>query len=154
MPVVDSWTDASALTQGFVSVLGAPPALVWQLWADPRRLERWWGPPLWPATFDLVELLPGAMVRYFVSGVDGARIHAWWRITLATAPCRLEFDDGTAGSDESLHLAVSISADGSGSRMTVVTTYPGDVRYEVDVECGGAQESMLSSAAQLDGALG
>ena len=22
---------------------------VWQLWADPRKLERWWGPPSYPA---------------------------------------------------------------------------------------------------------
>jgi len=24
---------------------------VWQLWSDPRKLERWWGPPGYPATF-------------------------------------------------------------------------------------------------------
>ena len=23
---------------------------VWQLWADPRQLERWWGPPVYPAS--------------------------------------------------------------------------------------------------------
>ena len=26
---------------------------VWQLWADPRLLERWWGPPGFAATFEL-----------------------------------------------------------------------------------------------------
>jgi hypothetical protein len=28
-----------------VAEFDAPIERVWQLWADPRQLERWWGPP-------------------------------------------------------------------------------------------------------------
>ena len=38
----------------------APVERVWALYADPRRLERHWGPPGWPATFVQHELVPGA----------------------------------------------------------------------------------------------
>ena len=44
---------------------------VWQLWADPRLLERWWGPPGFPATFEHHDLTPGGTITYFMSGPDG-----------------------------------------------------------------------------------
>ena len=44
---------------------------VWQLWADPRLLERWWGPPGLPATFGHHDLTPGGTITYFMSGPDG-----------------------------------------------------------------------------------
>ena len=50
MPVIDAITDLEALTLTFVTEHDAPVERVWLLWADPRQLERWWGPPGWPAT--------------------------------------------------------------------------------------------------------
>src|SRR3712207_7455265 len=44
--------DLEALTLTAESEFDATPERVWQLWADPRQLERWWGPPGYPATFD------------------------------------------------------------------------------------------------------
>ena len=35
----------------------------WQLWADPRQLERWWGPPTYPATVVEHDLVPGGRSR-------------------------------------------------------------------------------------------
>src|SRR3954452_11538029 len=32
---------------------------VWNLWEDPRKLERWSGPPCYPATFTRYEFEPG-----------------------------------------------------------------------------------------------
>ena len=40
---------------------------VWQLWADPRQLERWWGPPTYPATVDSHDLRPGGKVEYHMT---------------------------------------------------------------------------------------
>ena len=42
--------DLDALTLRVIADLDAPIERVWELWADPRRLERWWGPPTHPAT--------------------------------------------------------------------------------------------------------
>ena len=50
MTVISSAADPQALTMTFVAEFAAPPARVWQVWEDPRQLERWWGPPTWPAT--------------------------------------------------------------------------------------------------------
>ena len=40
------------LTLTLIADFDAAPERVWELWADPRRLERWWGPPTYPATFE------------------------------------------------------------------------------------------------------
>ena len=50
MTVTDIHKDPTALIMTVVSEWDAPIARVWQLWADPRKLERWWGPPTYPAT--------------------------------------------------------------------------------------------------------
>jgi uncharacterized protein YndB with AHSA1/START domain len=50
--------DFDSLTLTVVAEFGAPVERVWQLWADPRQLERWWGPPTHPATVEEHDLTP------------------------------------------------------------------------------------------------
>lgn len=96
MSEIDVVKDLERLTIVCTTRLAAPPERVWQIWADPRQLERWWGPPTHPATFVDHDLTPGSTVTYFMTGPDGAKYHGWWRITAATEPTRLEFEDGFA----------------------------------------------------------
>ncbi len=51
MPVVDVKTDIDALTLTIVADFSAEVQRVWQIYADPRQLERVWGPPEFQATF-------------------------------------------------------------------------------------------------------
>ena len=37
--------DPETLTMTLTAEFDATPERVWELWADPRKLERWWGPP-------------------------------------------------------------------------------------------------------------
>jgi uncharacterized protein YndB with AHSA1/START domain len=62
MAVLSIRHDNEALTLTVVSEFDASVERVWQVWADPRRLERWWGPPTWPATFDRYEFKPGGAI--------------------------------------------------------------------------------------------
>ncbi|WP_325048798.1 SRPBCC family protein [Amnibacterium setariae] len=50
MPVLDVEKDLDRLTLTVVAEFAAPVERVWSLYADPRRLERHWGPPGYPAT--------------------------------------------------------------------------------------------------------
>ena len=43
--------DAERLTLTIPAEFEAPIEQVWQLWENPRHLEQWWGPPMYPATF-------------------------------------------------------------------------------------------------------
>ena len=51
MTVTNVHKDPDALTMAITVELDATVERAWQLWADPRQLERWWGPPGYPATF-------------------------------------------------------------------------------------------------------
>ena len=59
--------DPDTLTMTLTAEFDASPELVWDLWADPRKLERWWGPPTYPATFTAHDLAPGSRVEYHMT---------------------------------------------------------------------------------------
>ena len=99
MSIVSVEKDFDRLTLTLVAEFGAPIERVWQLWADPRQLERWWGPPSHPATVEKHELIVDGEVGYFMTGPDGERSHGWWRVTSLDPPRSLEFIDGFAAAD-------------------------------------------------------
>ena len=49
MSVISVEKDLDSLSLTLVADFDAPIERVWQLWVDPRQLERWWGPPTHPA---------------------------------------------------------------------------------------------------------
>ena len=70
---------------------------VWELWSDPRQLERWWGPPNLPGDLRRPRLLTrSASPTYFMTGPEGEKYHGWWRIEEVEPPNRLRFEDGFA----------------------------------------------------------
>ena len=69
-----------------VAEFDAPIERVWQLWADPRQLERWWGPPTHPATVEKHDLAAGGEVAYFMTGPEGEQSRGWWRVTSVDPP--------------------------------------------------------------------
>ena len=60
MTVTAVHKDPDALTLTLTAEFDASPERVWELWADPRQLERWWGPPTYPATFTSTTWRPAA----------------------------------------------------------------------------------------------
>ena len=50
MGVIRAEKDFDSLSLILLAEFDASIERVWQLWADPRQLERWWGPPTHPAT--------------------------------------------------------------------------------------------------------
>jgi uncharacterized protein YndB with AHSA1/START domain len=91
-------TDYDNLTITLVADFDASIQQVWKLWSDPRKLERWWGPPTDPATVEKHALTPGGEVTYFMTGPEG---DTWgmWRVTAVDPPTSLEFTDAFAEPD-------------------------------------------------------
>ncbi|SDF12244.1 SRPBCC family protein [Pseudonocardia oroxyli] len=159
MTVVDVVRDTENLTLTFVAEFAAPVERVWQVWEDPRLLERWWGPPTHPATFELLEVEPGGRAAYFMTGPEGDRFHGWWRITAVDAPRGLAFEDGFADADgtpsdamPTTSALVTLEATDSGTRMTTVTTFPSLEALEKLSEMG-MEEGMRLAMGQIDGLL-
>jgi uncharacterized protein YndB with AHSA1/START domain len=159
MTVVSTTQDPDRLTLTIVAELAAPPARVWDLWAEPRRLERWWGPPTWPATFVEHEVSVGARSHYYMTGPDGEQAHGWWRILAADAPRALEFEDGFADAtgaqtpDLPTTVAhVELAETAGGTRMTVTTRFATAEHME-QLAAMGMVEGMTSAMEQMDALL-
>ncbi|MEU7813506.1 SRPBCC domain-containing protein [Pseudonocardia sp. NPDC049154] len=159
MTVIDVRKDPKDLTLTFVAEFDAPVERVWEVWADPRRLERWWGPPTWPATFVEHQFVVGGRSRYYMTGPEGEKAGGWWVITAIDAPHRLEFDDGFAGDDgepntamPTTHAVVTLEATGSGTRMTTVSTFTSLEDLE-KLTAMGMEEGMREAMGQIDAVL-
>jgi uncharacterized protein YndB with AHSA1/START domain len=159
MTVTDVRKDPSALTMEIESEFAAPIERVWQLLADPRLLERWWGPPTHPATFTDFDLTPGGAVAYFMTGPDGEQYHGWWRVREVDAPHLLEVQDGFADDDGSPNLDMPVNvmrielfADGATTRMTIRSTFPTLEAMEQTLAMG-AEEGMRAALGQIDALL-
>src|SRR3712207_113993 len=99
MSVISLDKDFDNLTMTLVAEFDAPPERVWDLWADPRKLERWWGPPMAPSTFERFELEPGDTVTYFMTGPEGERFHGVWHVIAVDPPRSLHVEDSFADAD-------------------------------------------------------
>lgn len=58
MTLITSSSNAEDLSMTMVAEFDAAPERLWNLLEDPRKLERWWGPPPYPATFTRYEFEP------------------------------------------------------------------------------------------------
>jgi uncharacterized protein YndB with AHSA1/START domain len=159
MTVVSTDKDTQNLALTFVAEFDAGVERVWQVWEDPRQLERWWGPPTWPATFERHEFTPGGDCRYYMTGPDGEKARGWWKVTALEAPHRLEFDDGFAGDDGepsgylgTTHCVVTLEDLGGRTRMTTRSTFTDLEQLEKMSEMG-MEEGMRLAMEQIDGVL-
>ena len=73
MTVTDVQKDPGTMTMTITTAFDAPVDQVWRVWSDPRLLERWWGPPTYPATVVEHDLSPGGTIRYYMTGPEGDR---------------------------------------------------------------------------------
>jgi uncharacterized protein YndB with AHSA1/START domain len=151
--------DVEHLTLTLVADFTAPVERVWRLWADPRQLERWWGPPSYPATVEEHDLTPGGDVTYFMTGPDGDKYRGWWRITSVDAPTSLEFTDGFADQDGAPNTAmptmavpVRLSEHGGGTRMEMRSVFDSAEQMEQLADMGMV-EGLRQAVGQMDGLL-
>jgi uncharacterized protein YndB with AHSA1/START domain len=156
MSVTSVHKDPEALTMTVTAEYGAPIDRVWGLWADPRKLERWWGPPTYPATFVDHDLTPGGHVSYFMTGPEGDKPRGWWRILSVEAPHRLEFEDGFADDAgepnpdmPTMTMRVTLAEQGGVTRMTIETTFPSKESMEQLISMG-MEEGMTAAVGQID----
>jgi uncharacterized protein YndB with AHSA1/START domain/pimeloyl-ACP methyl ester carboxylesterase len=160
MTVTGVRKDPQALTMTIDAEFDAPPERVWQLWADPRQLERWWGPPTYPATFTRHDLAPGSRVEYHMTGPEGDQPHGYWDVVEVDPPRSLVFQDGFANEDGSPNndlprttARVTIEQIGSGrTRMSIESLFP-TIEAMEQVLALGAEEGLKEAVGQIDAIL-
>lgn len=160
MSVVNVAKDPTRLTMTMTCEFEATPERVWQLWADPRQLERWWGPPTWPATFPVHDLRPGGKAEFYMTGPDGERSGGYWLVDVVEPPRYLEIRDGFSNpygtrNDElpGVVMRVTIEEAKQGlTRMVLESSFDSLAAMETLLEMG-MDEGMTQALGQIDAIL-
>ena len=160
MPPVSVRLDPSGCALTFVVDLPVDPTAAWKLWSDPRLLERWWGPPTYPATVEEHALVAGGRVTYFMTGPKGDVHRGWWTVETADEPALLELVDGFADADgapmDDLPLSRTrvelVEASDGGCRMTFTGEYRTAAELQTLLDMG-MEEGMVAALGQIDGLL-
>lgn len=160
MPVTNVIKDAENLQLTLVAEFDAPVERVWQVFEDPRQLERWWGPPTWPATFTEHEFTVGSMSKYHMTGPDGTKAAGWWIITSIDEHNQFTFDDGFADSngepvdpDDKTSAVVSFETTAAGTQLTLQSTFRSAEQMEKMINMGMV-EGITLATGQIDDILG
>jgi uncharacterized protein YndB with AHSA1/START domain len=152
--------DPEALTMTVDAEFDASPERVWQLWADPRQLERWWGPPTYPATFTQHDLAPGSRIMYHMTGPEGDQPKGYWDVLEVEPPRLIVVRDGFANDDGSPNddlppgeMRVTIAPIGGGrTRMSIESIHPSAEAME-QVLAMGMEQGMVEALGQIDAIL-
>ena len=156
MPVTTVDTDPEALTMTLVAEVAAPPARVWKAFTEPAQLERFWGPPGWPATFTQFDFTVGGRAQYMMTGPTGEKPRASWEFLRIDPTSGYEVIDSFVGEDgepladmPSMRMVLSFDEAGSGVRVTSVSYFSSAEALE-QMLAMGAVEGTRMAFDQLD----
>ncbi len=159
MPVTDVTTDPQSLTMTLTADFAAPVERVWSAFTEPRQLERFWGPPGWPATFTEFDRTVGGHARYHMTSPQGEKSSGAWEFLAIEEPNRFEVLDSFVDADgkpldgfPSMRMTFSFEPTASGTRMTNTSHFASAEALE-QVVAMGAVEGSTMAMNQLDAVL-
>ncbi|HZK04952.1 MAG TPA: SRPBCC family protein [Actinomycetaceae bacterium] len=159
MPITSVQKDLNALTMTVVADFPVPVQRVWDAYADPRQLEKFWGPEGWPATFTRHDMAPGGRSHYYMTGPEGERSAGFWEY-LSVEPGRsFEVRDGFASDDgdptpgtPTMQMTYVFEDHDGGARVTTTTRFNSLEDLE-QLLAMGMEEGMTSAMGQMDAVL-
>lgn len=156
VPITSVDKDLTNLTMTVVADFPAPVPRLWDAYADPRQIERFWGPPEWPATFTRHDLYPGGRSEYYMTGPDGERSHGYWEFTAVNDGQSFEVIDGFAAENgqplqemPSMRMVFTFEETSTGSRLTN-TTYFSTLEELEQLIRMGMEEGATAAMGQID----
>lgn len=159
MPITSVQQDPEALTLTVVADFTAGLERLWNAYADPRQIERFWGPPTYPATFTRHDMAVGGRSAYVMTGPDGNESRGYWEFVDVKAPHSFEVLDGFCHPDgtpntemPSMRLTFAFEATEGGSRLTT-TTYFNSLEQLEQLVSMGMEEGMRAAMGQIDDVL-
>jgi len=139
MTVIGVHKNEEHMTTIMTAEFDAPIQRVWEMWSNPRKLERSWGPPTYP---------------------DGDQAHGCWKIRALDPPYHLEFDIGFADEQGNpdpdmptmvMRVALAERSNG-GTIMTLETMYP-SLEVMDRMVAMGMEEGLSAAMSQMDAVL-
>lgn len=159
MPITSVAQDPEALTLTVVADFAVPVRRLWDAYADPRQIERFWGPPEWPATFTRHDVAVGGRSNYAMTGPDGQRSGGYWEFLAVDEGKSFEVLDGFADDEgnpntemPTMRMEFTFEPTDAGSRMTTTTHFASLDELEKLVAMGMV-EGMRAAMGQIDAVL-
>lgn len=159
MPVTDIVTDPENLTMTVVAEFDAPVERLWRAYTDPRQLERFWGPPGWPATFTRFDFTAGGRALYRMTSPQGEPSGGAWEFLRIDEGRGFELLDSFVDENgdalegfPAMRMVFAFSATETGSRFESVSYFPSLEALEQVVAMGVVEGTRLS-LGQLDAVL-
>lgn len=130
MPVTSVEKNLDDLSITIVAHFAASLSRLWDAYADPRQLERFWGPPSYPATFVRHDVAAGGKSIYKMTGPAGDEHHGCWQWTSVDAPHSFTVVDwfadelGSPNTDlPGTRVNFSFEKTNTGSRLTTTSRF-------------------------------
>lgn len=156
MPITSVTRDPENLTLTVVADFAADLQRLWQVYVDPRQLERFWGPPDYPSTFTRHDAAAGGRSTYRMTGPDGESHGGYWEWISVEPLKSFEVRDGFASPDgepnaqlPSMRMHFVFAESGTGSRVTTTTYFASIEELEQLVEMG-MEEGLRAAMGQMD----
>jgi uncharacterized protein YndB with AHSA1/START domain len=140
----------TAPTMTLTRTFAATPAQVWAAWTDPAILPRWFGPQGFTCATHQIDIREGGQWRFDMVGAMGGQVmtfpnrHRYQRL-IPTARIDFLMDDGTDAAPP-FAVTVTLTAEGDGTRLTQVMTFPDQASHDAAVAMGAAALGMTTLA--------
>jgi uncharacterized protein YndB with AHSA1/START domain len=154
MPLTFVTKDPATLTLTVVGDYPVPQQRLWDAFADPRQLERFWGPPAFPATFTRHDFKVGGRAEYFLTLPEGQKWGGSWKFTVVNPISSFEAHDGEDNAeDENMPASMKFAfeATPTGSRLVIVTHFSSIAAMEETIP--GMEQGLRAAMPQLDAVL-
>jgi uncharacterized protein YndB with AHSA1/START domain len=159
MPVIDINADTENLTLTVTAEFAAPIERVWAAYSDPRQLERFWGPPGWPATFYTWDHTVGGRADYGMTGPHGDSHRAYWEFLEIDEPRGFSVLDGFSdehgrpnGDMPAMRIDFTFSSTEAGTRMVSSSRFDSIEALQTVLDMGVVEGTRMAMS-QIDAVL-
>ena len=159
MPVTDITIDEDNLTLTVRADFNVGLRPLWDAYLDAAMVERFWGPPSFPATFLRHDMFAGGRTLYRMDGPEGEVVHGYCEMTSVKPYERFELLDGFADAsgtpnEEMPKMRVEYAFSGDEQRSNLVTTTHFATAEELaELVEMGALEGTQQAMGQIDAVL-
>ncbi len=159
MPIISVTRDLDAPSITVVAEYPVSAERLWEAYTDARQIERFWGPPEFPAVFTRHEPVVGGASAYEMTGPEGEKSCGFWKWIDVDPGRSFTVEDGFANDDgtpntelPSMRMVYTFESMESGSRLITATEFASREELEQLLEMG-MEEGMSAAMAQIDAVL-
>jgi uncharacterized protein YndB with AHSA1/START domain len=159
MPVTSIDKNVDQLTLTIVAEFPVPIARLWDAYVDPRQIERFWGPPTYPAAFLRHDAAVGGRSVYRMTGPTGDEHYGCWEWTHVNAHSSFDVIDwfadetGAPNTDmPGMRVSFAFEETADGSRLTTISSFDSIEQLQQLLEMG-MLEGTKQAMAQIDDVL-